>query len=120
MATTSSMATMAAPISAVVLRRRRRTAWANGDSARGTDAGQGPRCTAGNSAGVGRSAPVGLPPLMGGRFIRRGLWLSAMIASGVPDPRIQEGVGQVDEQVDDDERQGGEQREALHLLVIAG
>src|SRR5262245_57793272 len=108
MATTSSAATMPAPISAVVLFRRRRNPWANGDSAR---AEVGVHATSG---GAGSSASRRLPPL-----IVRGLLSSVMASSSVPDPRIQESIGEIDDQVDDDERERCHEGKALHLLVVA-
>src|SRR5262245_30677217 len=99
---------MAAPMSAVVLRRSRRTPWANGDSAR---AAVGDHATSG---GAGSSASRRLPPLMTGS-----LPSSVMASSGVPDPGIQEGVGEIDDQVDDDERERRHEGEALYLLVVA-
>src|SRR5262245_65626887 len=107
-ATTSSTATMPAPMSAVVLFRRRRNPWANGDSAR---ADVGVHATSG---GAGSSASRRLPPRMAGSLLS-----SLMASSGVPDPRIQESVGEIDDQVDDDERERRHEREALHLLVVA-
>src|SRR5688572_1917140 len=98
MATTTSRTTMATPTSAVALRRSRRTPWANGVSERAVGAGQATSATRGSS--TSRTLP--LPPLMG----------VAMSPSGVPDPRIQERVSQVHEQVDDHEGEGGDQREA--------
>src|SRR5262245_49710767 len=107
MATTSSTPTMPAPMSAVVLRRSRRIPWANGDSARSV---VGVHATSG---GAGSSASRRLPPLMAGSLLS-----SVMASSGVPDPRIQESVGEIDDQVDDDEGQRRHEREALHLLVV--
>src|SRR5688500_5722469 len=104
MATTSSTATMATPTSAVVLRRSRRTPCARGDSGRATACGHAPGGT------VVISASLRLPPRMG--FI-------AIVPSGVPDPGIQERVGQVHEQVHHDEGERSEKGEALHLLVVA-
>src|SRR5262245_51566797 len=107
-ATTSSTATMPAPMSAVVLFRRRRNPWANGDSAR---ADVGVHATSG---GAGSSASRRLPPLMAGSLLS-----SLMASSGVPDPRIQESVGEIDDQDDDDERERRHEGEALYLLVVA-
>src|SRR5687768_2812771 len=104
MATTMSSATMATPTRAVVLRRSRRNASASGDSDVVAGAGQATPAT------LESSTSRTLPPLMG----------VAIRPSGVPDPRIQERVSQVHEEVDDDEGEGGDQREALHLLVVAG
>src|SRR5262249_3521197 len=98
---------MPAPMSAVVLFRRRRTPWANGDSARSA---VGVHATSG---GAGSSASRRLPPLMAGR------WSTGRASSGVPDPRIQERVSEIDDQVDDDESERRHQGEALHLLVVA-
>src|SRR5262245_3728419 len=95
-------------MSAVVLRRSRRIPWANGDSARSA---VGVHATSG---GAGSSASRRLPPLM-----VRGLLSSVMTSSGVPDPRIQESVGEIDDQVDDDERERCHEGKALHLLVVA-
>src|SRR5262245_35688196 len=112
MATTTSAATMPTPTSAVALRRRRRIASVSGDTGRA-------RGTAG-TAPTGRSTAPSDPPLIGRCFILMGPVAPAMASSRVPDPRIEERVGQVDDQVDDDERESGDEGEALHLLVVAG
>src|SRR6516162_7444313 len=102
---------MAAPMSAVVLRRSRRTPCANGDSACSRLARQA-------TSGVApSSASRRLPPLMLGT--PRASWSSVIVPSGVADPWIQKGVGEIDDQVDDDERQRRDEGEALHLLVVA-
>src|SRR5690349_18072129 len=101
---------MIAPITAVVLRRSRRRPWAKGDSA-GT-AGVFQLTSAAES-----STPGTLPPLMGRAITGRdspSIW-----RSGIADPGVEERVGQVDDQVDHDERKRGDEREALHLLVVA-
>src|SRR6185503_17270049 len=103
MATSTSTTTTPTPTSAVVLRRSRRRAWTAGVSDRAAGVGHA------TSATPGSSTSRTLPPLIG----------VAMSSSGVPDPWIQERVGQVHEQVDDDERDGGDERKALHLLVVA-
>src|SRR3989442_12528451 len=94
--------TMATPTSAVALRRNRRSPWASGDSERSTLAGQATPVTPGSSA-----SRV-LPPLMGRGLIPSDSPLSAMLTSGVADPRIQERVREIDDQVDHDE---GERRD---------
>src|SRR5438445_4230948 len=103
---------MAAPTSAVVLRRNRRTPWASGDSERATRPGQA-------TPGTGSSASVVLPPLIGRGVVRSDSPRSAMLTSGVADPRIEERVGQIDDQVDHDERERRDQGEALDLLIVA-
>src|SRR5438552_17151385 len=95
---------MPAPTSAVWLRRSRRTPCTNGDSAGAAGAVHVTPVTPGSSASRR------LPPLIG----------LVMESSRVADPRIQERVGQVDDQVDDHEGEGGDEGEALHLLVVAG
>src|SRR5262249_42457002 len=104
MATTRSAATMATPTRAVALRRRRRSAWASGDSERAAREGQLTSVTAGSSASRR------LPPLMGRGFT---------VPSGITDPGIEERVRQIDDEIDHDERERGEQREPLHLLIVA-
>src|SRR5262245_3356025 len=96
MATTRNTATMAAPTSAVVLRRSRRIAIATGDST----PLMRPVTAIGNSA-----SPID-PPLMIRPFTPSdSLPFGMACLSGVPDPRIEEGVRQVDEQIDEDERE---------------
>src|SRR6266850_6657598 len=102
-AVTSSMATIATPTSAVVLRRSRRKPCTRGDSERSAGA---PHATRGT---VVTSASLRLPPRMG---------CMVMGPSGVPDPRIQERVAQVHEEVHHDESERRQQGEALHLLVV--
>src|SRR5947207_13284840 len=97
MATTRSAATMAAPTTAVWLRRSRRSPSANGDSPRAAVAGHA-------AAARGSSASRRLPPLIG--FV--------MVSSRVADARVQERVGEIDEQVDHHEGERGDQREALN------
>src|SRR5262245_9663530 len=99
---------MAKPATAVALFRRRRTAWADGDSARAA----GPR----TATGRGSSLSLSDPPLMGRMMSLSSGWL--MASSGVPDPGVQERVREVHEEVDDDEGQRGDEGEALDLLVI--
>src|SRR5438094_626281 len=106
-------ATMTAPMRAVVLRRSRRTPSANGDSVRSAFALQA------TSEVAGSSASWRLPPLMARGFMGSASRSSVIAASRVPDPWIQEGVGEINDQVDDDERERRHEREALHLLVVA-
>src|SRR5262245_31257480 len=96
---------MTTPMTAVVLLRRRWIACWSGDSERSSAADTAR--PAGNAASP-RAPRNDSPPL------------AISPSSGVPDPRIQERVGQVHEQVDDHERERGDEREALHLLVVAG
>src|SRR5262245_4312581 len=105
--------TMTAPTTAVVLRRSRRRPCANGDSERSAGAGHAAPPTTGSSA-----SPT-LPPRIGEGTIPSDSRRLLIASSGVPDPRIQEGVGQVHEQVDHHERDGRDEREALHLLIVA-
>src|SRR4030095_8322885 len=106
-------ATMAAPIRAVVLFRSRRNPWANGDSAWSALILQA------TSEVAGSSASWVLPPLRALGWPALGSRWSVMVSSGVPDPWIQEGVREIDDQVDDDERERRHEREALHLLIVA-
>src|SRR5215470_17751404 len=94
---------MTAPATAVWLRRSRRSPSANGDSVRVADAGNA------TTAPRGSSASWRLPPLMG----------LVMASSRVPDPWIEEGVGEIDQEIDDHEGEGGDEGEPLHLLVVA-
>src|SRR2546422_976770 len=112
-ATTSNRPTMPAPITAVVLRRSRRTPWANGDSARSAFALHA------TSEVAGSSASWILPPLMGRDGLASDPRSSVIVPSRVPDPWVQEGVSEVDDQVDEDEGERRDEREALHLLVVA-
>src|SRR2546428_256025 len=112
-ATTSSTATMAAPMRAVVLRRSRRTPCSNGDSERAAVALQA------TSGAAWSSASWRLPPLMARGSLARCSRSSVIVSSGVPDPWIQEGVREIDDQIDDDERERRYQGEALDLLVVA-
>src|SRR4030095_4791899 len=105
---------MAAPIRAVVLFRSRRIPWANGDSAWSALILQA------TSEVAGSSASWVLPPLMALGWPALGSRSSVMVSSGVPDPWIQEGVREIDDQVDDDERERRHEREALYLLLVPG
>src|SRR5215510_13304182 len=113
-ATSTSATTTARPKRAVALRRSRRTPWASGVSDRSARG-------AGQATGVptGSSASLTLPPPMTGGFTLSDL-PSAMAPSRVADTRVQERVGQIDDQVDRDEGDRRQQGEALHLLVVAG
>src|SRR5216684_2962387 len=112
-ATNTRMMTMPAPTSAAALRRSRRSPCTNGDSA---GLARAPQAT---PVATGRSASPRLPPRIGRDFVGSVSPPSAMVSSGVPDPRIQERIGQVHEEVHDDEGERRQQSEALHLLVVA-
>src|SRR5262245_60373514 len=101
---------MTTPTSAVALRRSRRTAIASGEVTPVTRSGDN----------IGSSTTLTDPPLIFRGFTPSILPFAISASSRVPDPRIQERVGHVDEEVDDHERKGGDEREALHLLVVTG
>src|SRR2546427_6715024 len=103
-ATVTRSTTMPTPTSAVPLRRSRRNPCTSGDSERSAGA-RHVRC----GTVVVTSASLRLPPRMG---------CMAIGPSGVPDPRIQERVGQVHDEVHDDEGECRQQGEPLHLLVV--
>src|SRR5262249_61144351 len=105
---------MAAPMSAVVLRRSRRRPWANGDSARSFRARQA------TSGAAPSSASRRLPPLMLRGCRARTSRSSVIVPSGGPDPWVQGGGREIDDQIDDDESERGDEGEALHPLGIAG
>src|SRR5262245_14084317 len=111
-ATASSTATMATPTSAAVLRRSRRIACTNGDSARS------PR--PGATIPTGRSASLMEPPLIVRCFTVSPSFTLDMVSSRVSNAWIQERIAQVDQQIDHNERERGDEREALHLLVVTG
>src|SRR5262245_31227705 len=116
MAAATSSATIVPPTSASLFFLSRRRPWASGDSDRVRAAGQAKGPTAGNSAWPA------LPPLITGP-VGENPSLSAIgasFSSGVANARIEEGVGQVHQEVDHDERERRDQREPLHLLVVAG
>src|SRR5215510_11259317 len=102
---------MATPITAIVLRRSRRRPWAKDESARAFLARQA------TSGAAPSSASRRLFPLMLRRCPAGTSRSSVIVPSGVLDPRIQEGVGEIDDQVDgvDAERtEVGHREERLH------